>query len=228
MEQQNNVWIIIPAKNEEKHIDKVIEETKKYAEYFSNILVVDDGSSDNTAEIAEQQNVSVIKHIINLGKGAALKTGCDYAIKNSATIIIAMDADLQHEPKEIPNFLNTLTENNADIVFGYRKLSNEMPFILKFGNLFINKMFSALYNIQVQDSQSGYRCFTKEAYQKIRWQSFDYSMESEMIARAGKNKLKYKEIPIQTIYHDKYKGTTVFDGIKIVAKMIWWKISRSV
>src|SRR3989338_7325644 len=226
MEQQNIVWIIIPAKDEERHIGKVIEETKRYSEYFNNILVVDDGSSDSTTEIAKQQSVQVIRHIINLGKGAALKTGCDYAIKKGAEIIIAMDADLQHEPKEIPNFLKVLKENNADIIFGYRKLTGEMPLILKFGNFFINTMFSLLYNIQVRDSQSGYRCFTKQAYQKIRWQSFDYSMESEMIARAGKNKLKYKEIPIQTIYHDKYKGTTVFDGIRIVVKMVWWKISR--
>ncbi len=225
MIEQKNIWIIIPAKNEAKNITKVLELTKQYAK---NIIVVDDGSNDGTAAIAEQQNSKVLKHIINLGKGAALKTGCDYAVNKGAEIIIAMDADLQHEPKEIPNFLNALEKNNADIVFGYRQLNQKMPIVLKFGNFVINRIIYFLYGINLKDSQSGYRCFTKQAYQKMRWNAFDYSMESEMIARAGKNKLKYIEIPIQTIYHDNYKGTTVFDGIKIVIKMIWWKISRSV
>ena len=225
MIDQENIWVVIPARNEAKNIGRVIEETKKFT---NNIMVVDDGSSDTTSQIAKENNVKVLKHIINLGKGGALKTGCDYAFRNGAEIIIAMDADLQHEPKEIPQFIKTLDEQKVDIVFGYRKLDKRMPFILKLGNNIINKLIILLYNINLRDSQSGYRCFTKEAYQKIRWEALDYSMESEMIARAGKNKLKYAEIPIQTIYHDKYKGTTVIDGIKIVVKMIWWKISRSI
>ena len=75
-------------------------------------------------------------------------------------------------------------------------------------------------------AQSGYRAMTSEAYQKIKWKSTNYSVESEMIANAGRQRLKYKEITIKTIYSDKYKGTTVIDGVKIVLNMIWWKISR--
>jgi hypothetical protein len=101
-----------------------------------------------------------------------------------------------------------------------------MPFVLKFGNGFINKMNSLLFGIELSDTQSGYRVMTSEAYKKIRWNSSNYAVESEMIANARRSGLKYKELKIKTIYSDKYKGTTVIDGVKIVLNMIWWKISR--
>ena len=83
-----------------------------------------------------------------------------------------------------------------------------------------------LYNVELHDTQCGYRAFTSDAYKKIRWKASDYSMESEMIANIGKNKLSYTQIPIKTIYVDRYKGTTIIDGIKIVLNMIWWKITK--
>ena len=115
--------------------------------------------------------------------------------------------------------------SGADIVFGYRKL-DKMPAVLKFGNWFIRLITRALYNIDLKDTQSGYRAFTAEAYKKIKWNSCDYSMESEMVTKAGKHHLKYKQIPIQTIYSDRYKGTTIIDGIKIVLNLIWWRLTK--
>lgn len=214
-------FAVIPAYNEENSIRQVISETKKY---ISNIIVVDDGSKDKTFEEAKKENVIVLKHVINLGKGAALKTGCDYAIKQEASHIIVLDADTQHEPLQIPDFLKGL--DNVDVVLGYRKLNKEMPSILKLGNWFINKMTKLLYDMALHDTQCGYRAFTSDAYKQIRWKSADYSMESEMIANIGKKKLKYKEIPIKTIYTDKYKGTTLIDGIKIVCNLFWWRLSK--
>ena len=213
-------FVVIPAYNEEKHIQKVIQETKKYVE---DIIVIDDGSRDNTYNLAKQEGIIVLKQIINIGKGAALKLGCDYAIKKKAQKIIVLDADAQHDPNKIPYFIEKL--NSADIVFGYRQLSKTMPFILRFGNKFINKTTQLLYKIDLNDTQCGYRAFTAETYKKIRWNSSDYSMESEMIAKVSKYKLNYKQIQTQTIYSDNYKGTTVLDGIKIVLKMFWWKLS---
>ncbi len=218
---KSEIFAIIPAYNEETKIRDVIRETK---EYISNIIVVDDGSKDKTSEEAKKEGVIVLKHIINLGKGAALKTGCDYAIKQCASKIIALDADTQHEPSQIPRFLNEL--ENVDVVLGYRKLSKEMPLILKFGNWVINQTTKLLYGINLQDTQCGYRAFTGEAYKKIRWKASNYSMESEMIANIGKKKLKFREIPIKTIYADKYKGTTIIDGIKIVFNLFWWRLSK--
>ena len=136
--------------------------------------------------------------------------------------VVALDADAQHNPDDIPRFVEKLEK--YDIVFSYRKPSRRMPAVLKFGNWFISKSVRILYKINLNDTQSGFRAFSKEAYKKIRWNSADYSMESEMIARTGKQRLKYVQIPIQTIYSDKYKGTNVLDGLKIFLNMIWWRL----
>ena len=215
------VFAVIPARNEEKHIYKVAAKVKKYVD---KVIVVDDGSTDKTGEMAKKANAIVLRHLVNLGKGAALKTGCDYAVKNKADVIIAIDADAQHDPDEIPNFLETIKSH--DVVLAYRKINKNMPFILRFGNSFINKTITFLYGIKIRDSQCGYRAFTPEAYKKLRWKASDYSMESEAIAKIGKYKLSYVEIPIATIYSDRYKGTTVLDGIKIVLNLLFWRLNH--
>lgn len=219
--KHKNIYVVIAAYNEEKHIVDVIKKIKKYCK---NIIVVDDGSKDNTYNKAKQGGVEVLKHIVNMGKGAALKTGCDYALRKGAKIIVTVDADLQHDPAEIPNFLKAL--KNRDVVFGYRRLDKNMPLILRAGNWFINKITKLLYNINLRDTQCGYRAFTANAYKKIRWKASDYSLESEMIANTGKNHLKYKEIPIKTIYSDIYKGTTVIDGIRIIINLLIWRLGK--
>lgn len=208
-------FVIIPAYNEGGKIKEVIEEVKKYS---SQIIVVDDGSHDNTTEIAEQQKVILLRHKINLGKGAALRTGCDYALELGAEKMVVIDADGQHQPQQITAFLASL-ENN-DIAFGCRKKSKSMPAVLKLGNYFINSLIKILCKIQIKDSQCGYRAFSAAAYHKIKWRASDYYMETEMVINTAKNKLKYVQIPIETIYSDKYKGTTVLDGVKIAAKII--------
>ena len=218
---KSGVFAVIPAHNEEKHIGDVVRQAKKYV---GNIVVVDDGSKDRTAEEAKKSGAIVLNHLVNLGKGAALKTGCDYAIKNKADIIVAIDADAQHNPKEIPKFIGAVKMH--DVAIGYRKLNMSMPFILRFGNWFINKTIRFLYGVKIKDSQCGYRAFTSEAYKKLRWKASDYSMESEMIAKIGKHRLSYAEVPIETIYSDKYKGTTILDGIKIVFNLLLWRLNN--
>lgn len=220
--EANKIWAIIPAYNEENEIGKIIKKTKKYVGY---VVVVDDGSRDKTKQLAEKSGAIVLMHMVNLGKGAALKTGCDYAVKKGARFIIALDADAQHSPDDIPRFIGKLKK--YDIVFSYRKTSSKMPFVLRFGNLFISNIARILYGVSLNDTQCGFRAFSAKAYKRIRWNASDYSMESEIISRAGKQRLKYVQIPIETIYSDKYKGTTVLDGIKIVLNMIWWKLFDS-
>ena len=218
----NKIFAIIPAYNEESNIVSIIKKTKRYV---GNIIVVDDGSNDKTKEVAENANAVVLRHIINLGKGATLKTGCDFAIRKGAKYMIVLDADAQHNPDDIPRFINKLKK--YDIVFSYRSVSSKMPPVLRFGNWFISGIVRALYGINLNDTQCGFRAFSKEAYRKIGWNSSDYSMESEMISNVGKQKLKYVQIPIQTVYSDRYKGTTVIDGIKIVLNMVWWRLFNS-
>ncbi len=218
----DNVFIVIPGLNEEKHIGSVIRRTKRAG--FKEIIFVDDGSKDKSAEIAEKAGASVLTHAVNLGKGAAAKTGCDYALQENADVIVLMDADGQHNPEDIPRLLKAL--KGKDIVFSYRTLNKEMPFVYRFGNWFINKSTETLFRIRLRDTQCGFRAMTRNAYRKIRWESIDYTMESEMISLSGKHKLKYKEIPIKTIYHDKYKGTSVLDGVKIFLNMVKFRVLR--
>ena len=215
----SNIWAVIPACNEENNITNIIKKTK---EYVDEVIVIDDGSKDKTKEFAEKADAIVLRHLVNLGKGAALKTGCDFAIKKGAKFVIALDADAQHNPDDIPRFIEKLRK--YDMVFGYRKTSRKMPLVLHFGNWFISTIVNILYGIKLNDTQCGFRAFSKEAYGKIRWSAADYSMESEMISRAGKQRLKYVQIPIKTVYSDRYKGTTIIDGIKIVLNMFWWKL----
>ncbi len=220
MKQKNNVFVVIPAHNEGERIGKVLKEVKNIV---NNVIVVDDGSKDNTSEIAKKEKGTIVlKHIVNLGKGAALKTGCDYAIQKNAKAIVVVDADGQHDPKLIPNFIKALEK--YDLVFGYRELSARMPLLFRIGNFGINKLTTIFYGIKLRDTQSGFRAFTSKTYKKIRWKANDYSMESEMIARAGNRKIKYCEVPISTIYGDKYKGTTIMDGLKVGINLIKWRL----
>jgi len=216
-----NLFVVIPAYNEEETISRVIKGVKKYTE---NIIVVDDGSTDSTLLILKKIDAYVLQHQINLGKGAALKTGCQAAIRLGAEIIITIDGDGQHEPSEIPKLTSKLKKENLDIILGARQMNKNMPKLMLFGNKFLNKIINLFLNTPLADTQSGFKAFTSQTYQKIKWQSSDYSVETEIIMRINKNKLKYQEVPIKTIYQDAYKGTTIIDGIKILFNIIKWKL----
>jgi glycosyltransferase involved in cell wall biosynthesis len=218
-----NAFVIIPAYNEQKHIAAVVQGALLQLPK-ERIIVVDDGSADATSSAAEEKKVIVLRHVVNLGKGAALKTGCDFAVSNGAEALVVMDADGQHSPEDIPRMISALKEK--DIVFSYREFSRKMPFVRKFGNRLIQYFSALIFGIKIRDTQCGFRAFTGDAYRKIRWNVSDYSVESEMIARTGKNHLKFTQIPIETKYLDNYKGVTIIDGIKIFMNMLWWKIAK--
>ena len=215
-------FVIIPGYNEEKRIVSVIKETKKYNK---NIVVVDDGSKDKTYDAAKKTGVTVLKHIINLGKGAALRTGAQYANKNGADAVIFIDSDGQHSPKDIPKGEKAIKD--IDVVFTFRNLkSAHMPVTKKFGNYVLNTLLKLLFGIKIADTQCGYKILTRNAYEKLNLISSDYNIESEIAAKTGKYGLRFKEVPIETVYTDKYKGTTAFDGIGIAMRMLWWKLGR--
>jgi glycosyltransferase involved in cell wall biosynthesis len=211
---------IIPAYMEQDTIGEVVRRTKAYVDY---VVVVDDGSIDDTSLNSKDADL-VIRHPVNMNKGFAMITGIEAAIREGADSIVTIDADDQHDPSDIPRFLEALRD--SDIVFGSRKLNRNMPFILRFGNWFLSTTTYLLHGIKVSDTQSGYRAFTKDAYRKIRWKSKDYRVETEMIINAAKNNLRYKELFISTKYLNAHKGTTVVDGVKIFASLIVWKITK--
>ena len=177
--------VVIPAYNEEKRLEKVINAIKNHVD---EIIIVDDGSSDQTYQIANKlgDKIKAIQHKINLGKGAALKTGCEAALLLNSDIIICMDADGQHKPEDLPRFIEKINQNN-DIVFGSRTIGKGMPFAMFVGNKFLTITISLLFKIFIHDSQSGFRAFTKEAYKKIKWESNDYAVETEMIIKTAEN-----------------------------------------
>ncbi len=218
--EKRKICAIIPAFNEEKHLDQVILETKKHVDF---VIVVDDGSSDTTAEIAEKSADIFLRHSINGGKGVALQTGFLCAKREGADIIVTIDADLQHDASKIPDFVSTLDEKKADIVIGARGLGKSAPIVYRFGNFVLNTTFRLLYGQKITDTQSGYRAFRMSTYSKYSWQSSGYDVETEMLTNARKHGLKLCEIPIATKYHNSYKGTTIFDGVKIFCKMLLWR-----
>jgi len=211
---------VIPAYNEEAHIKNVIIGTKKYVD---QIVVVDDGSRDRTYEIAKKTGVIVVHHPINMGLGYSLRTGVELALKLGADVIITIDADGQHNPRDIPKLLNAL--KNVDIVLGYRPADKKMPFFKRIGNAMIHITSKILFGIDVKDTQTGFRAFKSNVWEKIKWESKRYPVASEIIKNIGINKVKYREVEIETIYHEKFKGTSIVDGIKIILNMIWWRIT---
>lgn len=213
--ERNNVIAVIPAYNESKYIGEVVRKTKKHVD---KVIVVDDASNDKTAELAKQAGALVIRHEINLQKGASLKTGCELALKFSPDIIITLDADGQHDPDEIPKLLEKLKQ--VDFVIGSRQFNKEMTLKSKAGNIILSKLSNLLFKTNIKDSQTGFRAFKAKIYDKIKWESSDYGVESEMIKNIHDNKISYKEVNVKTIYNDKYKGTTPIDGIKIAYTML--------
>jgi len=219
--KDRDFFVVIPAYNEASRIGRVIRGVKKFTK---NIIVVDDGSKDRTFEIAKKSGALTLRHRINLGKGATIKTGVETAFSLGAETVVLMDADGQHDPKHIPDFLAKLDED-YDIVFGSRNLSFGVPLVRFLGNKFGSVLISLIFGIYRSDLLCGFMAFTKKTYSKIKWDSSRYGVETEIVARTGKNKLKYTEVPIETIYKDKYKGVTILDAIGILFNIPRWLIS---
>ncbi|MDI6655071.1 MAG: glycosyltransferase family 2 protein [Candidatus Hydrothermarchaeota archaeon] len=217
--------VVIPASNEEKTIAKIVRETRKF---IPDVIVVDDGSSDSTGIEAKKAGADVVRHIVNVGVGLATITGNEYAIRKGYEVIVNIDGDEQHFPKDIPRAIALLENSGLDIVFGSRFLthSKEFPWVLKLGNKFLTLMNRLMFGSNITDTQTGFRVFRAEALKKLGIASSSYSICSEIAAKVGKRNLKYAEMPVETVFLDKFKGTTILDGIKIFINMIRWWIAR--
>ncbi|EKD80073.1 MAG: dolichol-phosphate mannose synthase [uncultured bacterium] len=212
-------YIIVPAYNEEKYIgrflDKLLVTTKK-------VIVVDDGSRDQTKKIVQAHGVICLSHLVNLGKGAALKTGCDYAFKKSgADAVIIMDGDNQHEVRDIALFERELNRG-AGVVLGVRRLDTKMPPMRILGNKIMSVIIMLFFGRYLTDIPSGFKAMTKSAYNSLRWQSTGYEVETEIAVKIAKNKLIYVEVPISTVYHDKDYGFNLLDAWGILLKIPYW------
>jgi len=216
------IFIVIAAYNESKKIGSVLNDLKKK---YKNIIVVDDGSEDNTYEIAKKKKVYALKHAVNRGQGAALKTGMDFALNKKADLIVTFDADGQFLVEEIKDVIKPIKKNKADVVLGSRFLGKtiNMPLskkiVLKLGIFVV----FVLYGIKITDSQSGFRAISKKAAEKIKITSDRMEHAGDFFWEIMRNKLKYKEVPITVIY-DKYslkKGQKWTRSIILGIKMLW-------
>lgn len=219
------IIIVIPAYNESRRISNVLEDIKSINLNLP-IIVVDDGSKDSTYELAKSKEVSVLRHKINLGKGAALKTGCEAAILDGADGIIMMDSDGQHKASDLPKFINALENGKFDIVFGSRNLKFGVPLIRFIGNKLASVLINILFGIYISDLICGYRAFTKETFKKLNWESMGYGLETEMVIKTGLNKFKYCEVGVETVYYDKFKGVTILDALLILSNVIKWRLFK--
>jgi glycosyltransferase involved in cell wall biosynthesis len=211
--------IIIPAYNESRYIGKFLD---KLLQVTKNVIVVDDGSTDKTCDIAKAKSVECISHMVNLGKGAALKTGCDYAFKKlGADAVIIMDGDDQHVVDDIKLFEKAL-KGGAQVVLGVRQMDAKMPLMRILGNKSMSIIINLLFGHYIADIPSGFKAMTKSAYKLLRWQSSGYEVETEIAVRIAKSKLSYAEVLISTVYHDKDYGFNLLDAGKILLKLPYW------
>jgi len=222
------VYIVMPAFNEAKRMGSVLSDLKKAG--YKNIIVVDDGSTDDTINIAKKRGVYVLSHVLNRGQGASLQTGIDFALSKGADIIVTYDADGQFVIKEIISVIEPIIKNEADIVLGSRFLgaAKNIPLskkiVLKIGVVVV----FILYGIKITDSQCGFRALSRRAAEKI-YLSYD-RMEhaAEFFLEIMRNNLKYKEVPITVIY-DEYslrKGQDWSKSFELGMKMLIKKFVR--
>lgn len=219
---ESDVWVIIPGYNEEKYLDRVLTKTAKYTKH---IIFVDDGSRDSSTRIAQRYTPHVLTHLTNLGKGAALKTGCEYAFTHlGASAVIFMDSDDQHDPKYLDAFTDAFSEG-CEVVLGVRKLNKNMPLVRRLGNAFSSVLIWVLFGDYLPDIPCGYKGLTKKAYQQVKWGATDYAVETEIAARVAKYKLRHKGVVVDTTYHDLERGMTILDILKLALQIISWKVT---
>ena len=189
---------IIPAFNSAVYLPRLLPEVKKHV---PDILVVDDGSTDETSAVAKACGAAVVRHSSNRGKGAALKTGFAYSLENAFDAIITLDADCQHDPKYLPDFLDTFKNGGVDLIIGSRINDKaDMPRERRFSNWTTSHILSFLLKRKIEDSQCGYRLHSRHILESLTLESDKYELETEMIIKAVQLGFPYKFIPIRVEY----------------------------
>jgi len=194
------ITVILPAYNEEVAIGSIVLLTRKYAD---SVIVVDDGSSDRTADVARKAGAEVIVHEVNKGKGRALKTGFTAAVALGADIIVTMDSDGQHNPADIPKLVEPILKGEADMVNGSRYLNGlgkNTPAYRRVGQTILDEVTNLNSGLHITDSQSGFRAFAASTKGVFRFTAKGMAIESEMLADAGRHGLRITEVEISVRY----------------------------
>lgn len=219
MKKSNNhfIWVVVPAFNEEETLGEVID---ALCEQKLTVVIVDDGSSDHTYEVAKSKPAHVLKHILNLGQGAALETGIKYSLQQGAEFVCTFDADGQHGVNDILSMHQAMQEQDTDVVIGSRFLGQAVNiptsrvWLLKAGILF----HRIVYGMKLTDIHNGLRLMRRSAAKKIEISSPGMAHASEILASIKKHKLNFIEVPV-TIHYTEYslkKGQSTLSFINIL------------
>jgi glycosyltransferase involved in cell wall biosynthesis len=209
----------IPAYNEEKYIGTVVLKTRQYAD---EVIVVDDGSTDNTSSVASLANAIVIRHEKNRGKGAAIQSILAEVRKKSPDILILLDADLQHNPDEIPKLIKPIIYGGFDLVVGSRKQQRDkIPRYRRFGQKVLSYSARILSGEKVTDSECGFRALSPRAISELELKQCGFAIETEMISAAAERGFKITEVPVSAIYtQDGSTLNPVSHGLGVLANII--------
>ena len=224
------VCLVIPCFNEAKAIGDVVKGAKKVfgkSSHDFEIVVINDGSRDNSSEIARKSGVTVIDHILNQGAGGATLTGLSYARNNAFDYAITIDADGQHDPNDALSCFLQAVETKSDLLIGSRMINTSgMSKVKVIGNRGLSLITGLLFGVNVTDSQSGLRVFSRKALDNLTWKSTGYEFTSETIWRAKQARLGISEYPIRAIYTDysRAKGQNNWNAINILKSLVKQRI----
>jgi len=202
-----SMLIAIPCLNEQSTIDQLIKSIPKKFQGISRfeVLVIDDGSTDTTKELAVFYGAKVISHKSNRGNGASFRTASEYALKSLFDLMVVIDGDLQFNPQEIERLIRPVVEDNIDVSVGSRFSDNSeikhLSMVKRIGNSVITKVVNRLAHTQYTDVSSGFRCFSREALLRINT-NFEYSYVQEILLEIAYNKLEVVEIPVSVVYFE--------------------------
>lgn len=219
----SSVWVVIPAYNEGKVLKEVLGELLDYERSY-NIVVVDDGSSDETASVAGSFGVHLLRHPINLGQGAAITTGIEYALQQKAEIVVTFDADGQMHPQGIGAVVEEVEKGGVDVALGSRFLTSPpegMPVIKRIGLKLATMLTKISTGLKITDTHNGLRAFKAEALRKIAITQNQMAHASEILSEIARNKLVYREVPVTIRYtkYSKVKGQSIFNAINILFEL---------
>lgn len=226
--RERRVLIIIPAYNEVAVIGKVLSGLPKMVgEFAIDMLVIVDGSTDNTPNVASKAGATVISHLLNTGSGGATYSGIVYAREEGYKYAVTMDADGQHTAEDAVSIVTRILKNDADLVIGSRLINAKgMPWYRQMGNWGLSWITFMLFGLHVTDSQSGLKGFSRRALEELHIKSTGYEFCSEIIWRAKQLNLRVVEIPIKAIYteYSLSKGQTNWNAVNVIKKLIKRKI----
>ena len=218
--------VVIPALNADRFIADVIERTSAIIPK-ERIIVVDDGSTDDTATVARNTGALLLVHEENQGKGVALHTGILKAAEMGMEFAVTLDADGQHNPAEITAFIEKQAQTDADIIVGNRMADRkDMPADRVFANAATSWILSLRTGTRRPDSQNGYRMIRTSLYKTLKLKAKRYDAESEVLIRAAKAGAKIESVPVETIYGTEVSSVNkvidTFRFLRLAIKSIFW------